>query len=249
MEDHAATNPVVTVSGGILEGTIEPGSGIRSFRGIPFAAPPVGDLRWRPPEPAAPWVGVRPAHQFGPSAMQLPVFGDMNFRSNGMSEDCLYLNVWVPAEAVAEPLPVLVYFYGGGNVAGDGSGPGYDGARPAQRGLITLTANYRLNIFGFFAHPELTQESPLHASGNYGFLDQVATLRWVQENIAAFGGDPARVPIAGESAGSISVSAQMVSPLAKDLIAGAIGSSGSPLGGAPPGSSTASEPNGLEAAA
>jgi para-nitrobenzyl esterase len=229
MDDHAATNPRVTVSGGMLEGTIEPGSGARSFKGIPFAAPPLGDLRWRPPQPAASWSGVRPAHQFGPRAMQLPVFGDMNFRSNGMSEDCLYLNVWAPAEPASEQLPVLVYFYGGGNVAGDGSEPRYDGARLAQRGMITLSVNYRLNIFGFFAHPELTQESPHHASGNYGYLDQAAALRWVRENIAAFGGDPGRVTIAGESAGSISVSAQMVSPLAKNLIAGAIGSSGSTL--------------------
>ncbi len=229
MEDHADGQPRVTVSGGMLEGTIEPGAGVRSFTGIPFAAPPVGDLRWRPPQPAAPWVGVRSARNFGPRPMQLPVFGDMDFRSHGMSEDCLFLNVWAPAEPTAERLPVLVYFYGGGNVAGDGSEPRYDGTRLAQRGIITITVNYRLNIFGFLAHPELTQESPHHASGNYGYLDQVAALRWVQENIAAFGGDPGRVTIAGESAGSISVSAQMVSPLAKDLIAGAIGSSGSTM--------------------
>jgi para-nitrobenzyl esterase len=229
MEDHASGNPRVTVSGGMLEGTIEPGSGVRSFKGIPFATPPSGDLRWRPPQPSAPWTGVRPAHQFGPRAMQMPVFGDMDFRSHGMSEDCLYLNVWAPAEPTAERLPVLVYFYGGGNVAGDGSEPRYDGTRLAQRGIISLSVNYRLNIFGFFAHPELTRESPYHASGNYGYLDQAAALRWVHENIGAFGGDPGRVTIAGESAGSISVSAQMVSPLAKNLIAGAIGSSGSTI--------------------
>lgn len=234
MEDGGSDNLRVSVSGGLLEGTIEIGSGVRSFKGIPFATPPVGELRWRPPQPAAPWAGVRAAHQFGPRAMQLPVFGDMNFRSNGMSEDCLYLNVWAPAEPAAERLPVLVYFYGGGNVAGDGSEPRYDGTRLAQRGIITLSVNYRLNIFGFFAHPELTQESPQHASGNYGYLDQAAALRWVRENIAAFGGDPGRVTIAGESAGSISVSAQMISPLAKDLIAGAIGSSGSLIAGLSP---------------
>lgn len=233
MADTTAGTARVTVSGGILEGTIMPGSGVRSFKGIPFAAPPVGRLRWCPPQPAAPWVGVRPADQFGPRAMQLSIFGDMDFRSNGMGEDCLYLNVWAPAEPTAERLPVLVYFYGGGNVAGDGSEPRYDGARLAQHGIITLTVNYRLNIFGFFAHPELTQESPQHASGNYGYLDQAAALRWVHENIAAFGGDPGRVTIAGESAGSISVSAQMVSPMAKDLIAGAIGSSGSLMGALP----------------
>jgi para-nitrobenzyl esterase len=249
MADDTSGNPRVTVSGGILEGTIEPGSGVRNFKGIPFAAPPVGDLRWRPPQPAAPWAGVRTAHQFGPRAMQLPVFGDMNFRSNGMSEDCLYLNVWAPAEPTAERLPVLVYFYGGGNVAGDGSEPRYDGTRLAQRGIITLSVNYRLNIFGFFAHPELTHESPQHASGNYGYLDQAAALRWVRENIAAFGGDPGRVTIAGESAGSISVSAQMVSPLAKDLIAGAIGSSGSLMVGLPPVGLAEAERAGAELAA
>jgi para-nitrobenzyl esterase len=249
MADDTSGNPRVSVSGGILEGTIMPGSGVRSFKGIPFAAPPVGDLRWRPPQLAAPWAGVRPAHQFGPRAMQLPVFGDMNFRSNGMSEDCLYLNVWAPAEPTADRLPVLVYFYGGGNVAGDGSEPRYDGTCLAQRGIITLSVNYRLNIFGFFAHPELTQESPQHASGNYGYLDQAAALRWVRENIAAFGGDPGRVTIAGESAGSISVSAQMVSPLAKELIAGAIGSSGSLMAGLPPVALAEAERAGAEFAA
>lgn len=237
------------VSGGILEGALEPASGVRSFKGIPFAAPPLGDLRWRPPQPAAVWEGVRPAHEFGPRAMQLPVFGDMNFRSNGMSEDCLYLNVWAPVAPPAEGLPVLIYFYGGGNIAGDGSEPRYDGARLAQRGIIAITANYRLNVFGFFAHPELTRESPHRASGNYGYLDQVAALRWVRENIAAFGGDPERVTIAGESAGSISVSAQMVSPLAKDLFAGAIGSSGSLMGALSPVPLADAERAGLELAA
>jgi para-nitrobenzyl esterase len=145
--------------------------------------------------------------------MQRPIFGDMNFRSNGMSEDCLYLNVWTPAKSGRERLPVLVYFYGGGFVAGDGSEPRYDGASMAGKGIVAVTVNYRLGIFGFFAHPELTKESPNKASGKYGLLDQAAALKWVQQNIAAFGGDPKRVTIAGESAGSISVSAQMASPL------------------------------------
>lgn len=219
----------VTIANGILEGQTEP-SGVHSFKGIPFAQPPVGDLRWRPPQPPKNWEGVRKANKFGPRAMQNPVFGDMAFRSDGMSEDCLYLNVWTPPEAGKKKLPVLVYFYGGGFVGGDGSEGRYDGESMARKGIISLTVNYRLGVFGFFSHPELTTESPQHASGNYGLLDQNAALLWVQKNIAAFGGDPKRVTIAGESAGSISVSAQMASPLSKGVFAGAIGESGSILG-------------------
>ncbi len=223
-----ASNQVQTANG-VVEGVLEK-SGVRSFKGIPFAAPPVGNLRWKAPQPVQNWQGVRKADQFGPRAMQAPIFGDMNFRSNGMSEDCLYLNVWAPAKKGKELLPVLVYFYGGGFVAGDGSEPRYDGESMAQKGIVALTVNYRLGVFGFMAHPELTKESPHQASGNYGVLDQAAALQWVQQNIAAFGGDPKKVTIAGESAGSISVSAQMASPLSKNLIAGAIGESGSLLG-------------------
>jgi para-nitrobenzyl esterase len=158
--------------------------------------------------------------------MQRRVFNDMVFRSDGMNEDCLYLNVWTPAKTGTERLPVLVYFFGGGFIGGDGSEPRYDGESMARRGIVALTVNYRLGVFGFFAHPELTKESPHHASGNQGLLDQTAALEWVQKNIAAFGGDPGRVTIAGESAGSLAVSAQMASPLAKNLMAGAIGESG-----------------------
>jgi len=219
----------VKISNGILEGQTDP-SGGHSFKGIPFAQPPVGDLRWRPPQPPKNWEGVRKANKFGPRAMQNPVFGDMAFRSDGMSEDCLYLNVWTPPDTGKKKLPVLVYFYGGGFVAGDGSEGRYDGESMAKKGIVSLTVNYRLGVFGFFSHPELTRESLQHASGNYGLLDQNAALLWVQKNIAAFGGDPKRVTIAGESAGSISVSAQMASPLSKGLFAGAIGESGSVLG-------------------
>lgn len=218
----------VTIANGTLEGTST--EGIRSFKGIPFAQPPVGELRWRPPQPPRDWNGVRKADKFGPRAMQRPIFGDMIFRSDGMSEDCLYLNVWTPARSAKAKLPVLVYFFGGGFVAGDGSEGRYDGESMARKGIVTVTVNYRLGVFGFFAHPELTKESPHHASGNYGLLDQQAALEWVRRNIAAFGGNPKRVTIAGESAGSISVSAQMASPLSKGLIAGAIGESGSILG-------------------
>jgi len=217
---------------GTVEGTIEK-SGIISFKGIPFASPPVGTLRWKEPQPVKNWEGIRKADHFGPRAMQAAVFGDMGFRSNGMSEDCLYLNVWTPSKRGDKLLPVLVYFYGGGFVAGDGSEARYDGESMSQKGIVALTVNYRLGAFGFLAHPELTKESPHNASGNYGLLDQAAALQWVQKNIAAFGGDPKRVTIAGESAGSVSVSAQMISPLSKNLIAGAIGESGSILGALP----------------
>ena len=246
---HAQTsagNPTLQVktANGTLEGVDE--SGVRAFKGVPFAAPPVGDLRWREPQPVKNWTGVRKADKFGPRAMQLPLFGDMNFRSDGVSEDCLYLNVWMPAKTDTDRLPVLVYFYGGGLMAGDGSEPRYDGESLARRGIVTVTVNYRLTIFGFFSHPELSKESPHRASGNYGFLDQAAALQWVQKNIAAFGGDPKRVTIAGESAGSFSVSAQMASPLAKDLMAGAIGESGSLLGFRPIPSLTEAEKTGVE---
>lgn len=216
----------VKTANGMLEGTAEK-SGVVSFKGVPFAQPPVGDLRWKEPQPSKNWQGVRKADKFGPRAMQRAIFGDMGFRSNGMSEDCLYLNVWTPAKSANEKLPVLVYFYGGGFVAGDGSESRYDGESMAQKGIVALTVNYRLGLFGFMAHPELTKESGKNASGNYGLLDQAAALKWVQQNIAAFGGDPKKVTIAGESAGSMSVNAQMASPLSKNLIAGAIGESGS----------------------
>ncbi|GAB4022787.1 carboxylesterase/lipase family protein [Spirosoma koreense] len=228
-----SATPQAKTANGMVEGVAE-ASGIRAFKGIPFGQPPVGDLRWKEPQPVKNWSGVRKTTKFGPRAMQRPIFGDMGFRSDGMSEDCLYLNVWTPAKSASEKLPVLVYFYGGGFVAGDGSEARYDGESMAQKGIVALTVNYRLGVFGFFAHPELTKESPHNASGNYGLLDQTAALRWVKQNIAAFGGDPNKVTIAGESAGSVAVSAQMASPLAKNLFSAAIGESGSLLGGMPP---------------
>lgn len=222
----AARKDVVSITTGKLKGVYDPETGLRYFWGIPYAQPPVGNLRWREPQPPKAWKGIREAGQFGPRPMQANIFGDMRFRSDSTSEDCLYLNVWTPASSNGKKLPVLVYFYGGGFVAGDGSEWRYDGAALAQRGIVVVTVNYRLGVFGFFAYPELTKESPHHASGNYGLLDQRAALEWVHQNIAAFGGDPERVTIGGESAGSISVSAQMASPLSRNLIAGAIGESG-----------------------
>jgi len=226
--DLAAAQPRTRVAGGALQGVQE--NGVRAFKGVPFAAAPVGALRWQAPRPAPAWEGARQAGAFGARCMQLPLFPDMVFRSPATSEDCLYLNVWTPASRAGEKLPVLVYFYGGGLVAGDASEPRYDGAAMARQGIVAVTVNYRLGAFGFMAHPELSAESPRKTSGNYGFMDQAAALHWVRGNIAAFGGDPGRVTIAGESAGSFSVSAQMASPLAKDLIAGAIGESGALLG-------------------
>ncbi len=216
----------VKIENGVIEGNYDTKSGLQVYLGVPFAKPPVGDLRWKAPQPLDNWQGVKETKKFGPRPVQGIVFGDMKSRSDGLSEDCLYLNVWTPAKRNTTGLPVLVYFYGGGFVAGDGSEPRYDGAAMAKKGIVVVTVNYRLGLFGFFAHPELSAEAPYKASGNYGLLDQHAGLKWVQKNIAAFGGDPKKVTIAGESAGSISVSAQMASPLSKNLIAGAIGESG-----------------------
>lgn len=219
-----AQAPVRTANG-TVRGLALP-SGVSRYAGIPFAAPPIGALRWKPPQPAANWPGVRAATGFAHQCMQARVFDDMVFRNSGTSEDCLYLNVWTSAPTAVTRMPVLVYVYGGGFVGGDGSELRYDGEQMARKGIVVVTVNYRLGIFGFFSHPELARESARKATGNYGLMDQVAALRWVKANIAAFGGDPARVTIAGESAGSFSVSALMASPQAQGLIAGAIGESG-----------------------
>jgi len=223
-----AATPEATTDDGVLKGRLAllDGVTLREFQGIPYAAPPVGKRRWQPPQPVEPWKGARDAGRFAARCMQLPLYDDMVFRSNGMSEDCLYLNVWTPASASNARLPVLVYFYGGGYSGGDGSEKRYDGASLATKGIVTVTVNYRLGVFGFLALPALAAESPHHAAGNYGLLDHVAALRWVQANIAQFGGDPSKITIGGESAGSISVSALMASPLSKGRIAGAIGESG-----------------------
>lgn len=209
---------------GVLEGFEE--DGVKKFLGVPFAQAPVGELRWKAPQPVQAWEGIREAKAFSDDPMQLNVFGDMNFRGSGRSEDCLYLNIWTTAKTVADGLPVLIYFNGGGLMAGSGSEPRYDGSSIAKEGVIGVTANYREGVFGFFAHPELTAASDYKGSGNYGFLDQVAAIKWVKENIAAFGGNPDRITIVGESAGSFSVSLLMCSPLSKNLIAGAMLSSG-----------------------
>ncbi len=220
----ASSAPQVKTELGIVEGNKK--GQVHAFLGIPYAAPPVGESRWKPPAPAAKWTGVRKAKGFGAHCMQGKVFGDMNFRDAAGSEDCLFLNVWVPAKRSSAKLPVMVWIYGGGFVAGSTSEARQDGTNLAQQGVIVVSMNYRLGIFGFFVHPELAKESGRNAAGNYGLLDQVAALQWVHDNIAAFGGDPNNVTIFGESAGSFSVSAQMASPLAKGLFQKAIGESG-----------------------
>ena len=228
-QEPAVISVQTKIENGVIEGLQDSKEGLQMYFGIPYATPPIGELRWKAPQPLKNWMGMLETKKFGPKPVQANIWGDMNSRADSMSEDCLYLNVWSPINKDKKALPVLVYFYGGGFVAGDGSEPRYDGASMAKKGIVVLTVNYRLNIFGFFAHPELSAEAPYKASGNYGLLDQNLALKWVQKNIAAFGGDPKRVTIAGESAGSISVSAQMASPLSKDLIAGAIGESGAAI--------------------
>ena len=218
----------VQLKDGIVEGAKLRGRhhNVRRFVGIPYAAPPVGDLRFREPQPVARWAGVRQARQFAPRCMQPAADRQDEFRSMRMSEDCLYVNVWTKARSPDAKLPVLVYFHGGEFSAGDGSLPRYDGANFASRGIVMVTVNYRLGAFGFLAPADAARESSHGTSGNYGLLDQVAALRWVKDNIAQFGGDPSKVTIAGDSAGSIAVSAHMASPLSRGLFARAIGESG-----------------------
>jgi para-nitrobenzyl esterase len=225
----AAAAQVRTDSGSV-SGTTSADGKVQIFKGIPYAAPPVGASRWKEPQPVQPWPGVRKATDFGARCMQGNVFGDMVFRDAAPSEDCLYLNVWTSNASADAKLPVMVWIYGGGFQAGATSEPRQDGENLAHRGVVVVSMNYRLGIFGFFSHPELTKESPHHASGNYGLLDQAAALQWVRKNIAAFGGDPENVTIFGESAGSFSVSALMASPLSKELIRRAIGESGAFFG-------------------
>ncbi|WP_158943894.1 carboxylesterase/lipase family protein [Granulicella sp. S190] len=223
---HAANPLRVKTDKGKVQGALTTDQKVIAFKGIPFAAPPIGGLRWQSPQPAAKWSGTRSAKDFGPHCIQSSGYDDMTFHDPGPSEDCLTLNVWTPANARPGTLPVMVWIYGGGYRAGSTSENRQDGQFLAHRNVIVVSMNYRLGIFGFFVHPELTAESPHHASGNYGLLDQAAAIAWVKQNIKAFGGDPNNITIFGESAGSFSVSSQMASPLTKDLISKAIGESG-----------------------
>jgi len=213
----------VKTDAGLVEGVSQ--DGLLIYKGIPYAAPPLGDLRWRDPQPAATWSGVRKADRFSPTCMQTGSYPP-DSPAEPVSEDCLYLNVWRPAVPADTKLPVMVWIYGGGLENGSASTPLYAGDVLARQGVIVVTFNYRLGVFGFLALPQLTAESPHKSSGDYGLLDQIAALRWVQKNIAAFGGDPNRVTVFGQSSGSISISALTASPLAKGLFQRAIGESG-----------------------
>lgn len=214
---------------GVLEGVVTADGRVRTFQGIPYAAPPVGPLRWQPPQPVQPWSGVRPAREFGPRPMQGRIYDDMVFHDAGPSEDCLYLNLWRPEDTAATKLPVMVWIFGGGLRAGGTSEPRQDGGTLCQHGVVVVTLNYRLGVFGFLAHPELTGESARHASGNYGYLDMIAALAWVRRNIASFGGDPDNVTIFGESAGASAMNVLLASPRAHGLFHRAIAASGTIL--------------------
>ena len=218
----AAVNEPVKVEQGQVTGVDGATAGVRVFKGVPFAAPPVGDLRWKGPKAPAAWTGVRAADKFGAQCMQRS--GPGGAAASTPSEDCLYLNIYTAAKAASDKRPVMVWIHGGALTSGAGSI--YDGETLAKKGVVLVTVNYRLGIFGFFAHPELTKESDRNSSGNYGLLDQIAALEWVQKNIAGFGGDPKRVTIFGESAGSWSVNYLTATPLAKGLFERAIGESG-----------------------
>jgi para-nitrobenzyl esterase len=226
------TFDIVNTDAGSVSGTTNSDGDVHIFKGIPFAAPPVGELRWKPPQPVTPWTGVKKCDAFSASPMQAsPVPFSMwseefLIRKEPISEDCLYLNVWTNAKSAGAKLPVLVWIYGGGFMSGGSNVPIYDGEAMAKKGIVFVSINYRVGIFGFFAHPDLTKESPAHASGNYGIMDQVAALKWVQKNITAFGGDPKNVAIAGQSAGSMSVNCLVATPLAKGLFNKAIAESG-----------------------
>ncbi|HTM05177.1 MAG TPA: carboxylesterase family protein [Vicinamibacterales bacterium] len=234
-EARAAVPEVVKTADGQLSGTTQ--EGVRVFKGVPYAAPPVGQLRWRAPQPAAKWEGVRKADKYGNVCMQRPA--PQRFPTNtatdlpgspGMSEDCLYLNVWTNANSASAKLPVMFWIYGGAYTEGAGSAPVQDGAALTKKGVVVVTFNYRLGSFGFYSHPELDAESGHNASGNQALLDTIAALKWIQTNIAAFGGDPKNVTVFGESAGACLSALMVGTPLAKGLFNRAISESGAYLG-------------------
>ncbi len=231
-QSRAALSEPVQLDSGLVAGTTASNSAVTVFKGIPFAAPPVGDLRWKEPAPVTPWAGVRAADRFGAICPQAPFkpgsFYQVEYFAApppAMSEDCLFLNVWTAATSSSERRPVMVWIHGGGMVQGYGSEPVFDGEALARRGVVFVSFNYRLGIFGFFAHPDLSRESQHHVSGNYGLLDEVAALRWVQRNIAAFGGDPHNVTVFGQSSGGSCIQRLLVMPQARGLFQRAISQS------------------------
>lgn len=226
---YAADVDTIRVDGGLISGAVE--DGVNVYRGIPFAAPPVGDLRWKAPQPVVDWDGVRACTEFKTDCPQAPYpKGSLYYREpRPQSEDCLFLNVWSTAEP-GEKQPVMVWIHGGGFTRGAGTTEAYDGTQLAKKDVVLITINYRLGVFGFLAHPELTAESEHNSSGNYGTLDMIAALEWVQRNVEQFGGDPENVTIFGESAGSWAVNVLVASPLAKGLFHRAIGQSGGSFG-------------------
>ncbi|MGE5488871.1 MAG: carboxylesterase/lipase family protein [bacterium] len=231
----AAINEPVRIDTGLVQGVPGDDPSITVFKGIPFAAPPVGDLRWRPPQPPAPWQGVLKADRFSAACIQdhtrsLGPWTEEYMHQGDYSEDCLYLNVWTGAKSAGEKRPVFLWIHGGAFTGGSTAVAVYDGEELARKGIVVVTTNYRVGVLGFLAHPELTAESENKSSGNYGMLDQVAALQWIRKNIAAFGGDPDRVTIGGQSAGASAVHMLMASPLAKGLFIRAIAQSGSRAG-------------------
>lgn len=228
-------DPIVETNYGKVKGAVNESGTVVSFKGIPYAAPPVGNMRWREPQPPSSWEGIRDAAKFCPSCIQNRVYTHLPngpwteefMVQDSVSEDCLFLNIWTPAKSASDKLPIIVFLHGGAFTEGSGSIDVYNGEELAKKGIIAITINYRLGALGFLAHPELTAESPHHVSGNYGFLDQIAALKWIKENITAFGGDPQHVTIAGQSAGAASVRALIISPLVRGLFHGAITQSGS----------------------
>lgn len=231
-QSEASFADTIRIEGGLISGIKSQDGEITILKGIPFAPPPVGKLRWKAPQPVRPWAGVKNCDAFGPSPMQAKPAPfsmwseEFLIPREPISEDCLYLNVWTGAKSVKEKRPVLVWIYGGGFASGGSGVPIYDGEAMAKKGIVFVSLNYRVGIFGFFAHPGLTKESANHSSGNYGLMDQIAALKWVQKNIAALGGDPGNVTIAGQSAGSMSVNCLVASQLAKGLFKKAIAESG-----------------------
>lgn len=230
-QSSGSPTKIIAIEGGKIAGLVlGENEDVQAFKGIPYAKPPVGSLRWKPPQPVEAWKGIRLSYEYGPACPQPDIWKAMNIDFGTQSEDCLYLNVWTAAKTANEKRPVMMWIHGGGNISGASQTPANDGEALARQGAVVVSINYRLGIFGYFAHPLLSKESLHKVSGNYGLLDQIAALKWIRKNIKAFGGDPGNVTIFGESAGAINVCYLMASPFAKGLFHRAIAESGNALG-------------------